>query len=87
MKRMMGRMCALVLLLSGGAALADADDAKWIAQCVRDNKNEGAKAEVVRQYCECMNNKMDSSETRSISQWEKANPKAMQDCERQAGWK
>lgn len=52
-----------------------------------NNRNEGAKAEVVRKYCECMNNKMDSNETRSVSQWEKANPGAMQDCERQAGWK
>jgi hypothetical protein len=30
---------------------------------------------------------MDSNETRSITQWEKANPGARKDCERQAGWK
>jgi hypothetical protein len=34
-----------------------------------------------------MNEKMDSKETRSITQWEKSNPAARQTCERQAGWK
>jgi hypothetical protein len=30
---------------------------------------------------------VDENETRSISVWEKANPKAMHDCEKQSGWK
>jgi hypothetical protein len=30
---------------------------------------------------------MSDSETRTISQWEKANPKAMAACEKEAGWK
>ena len=34
-----------------------------------------------------MNNKMSSNETRSITQWEKANPKASEACGREAGWK
>jgi hypothetical protein len=34
-----------------------------------------------------MNNKMSSNETRSITQWEKANPRAMEACATQAGWK
>jgi hypothetical protein len=34
-----------------------------------------------------MNNKMSDNETRSISQWEKANPKARAACDREAGWK
>jgi hypothetical protein len=87
MKLKVSAMCLFVSLLGSGVAMADADDTKWIAQCIKDNKNEGAKEEVVYKYCECMNNKMDSNETRSISQWEKANPKAMQDCEKKAGWK
>ena len=73
-----------------GVALAQsqsADDKKWVAQCIKDNKNEGAKPEVVHQYCVCMNDKMDETETRSISQWEKANPQAMKACEKEAGWK
>lgn len=74
-------------MLFSGAAFADADDRKWISQCIKDNKGEGATAEVVRKYCVCMNDKMDENETRSISVWEKANPKAMHDCEKQAGWK
>jgi hypothetical protein len=34
-----------------------------------------------------MNEKMDDNETRSITQWERANPAARRDCERQSGWR
>ena len=63
------------------------DDKKWIDKCVKDNKDEGAKASVVRAYCACMNEKMDDNETLSISAWEKKNPKAMKECEKKSGWK
>lgn len=80
-------LAVAALVVSGSAFSGSADDKKWIDQCINDNKKEGAKDEVVRKYCACMNDKMDENETRSISQWEKANPKAMKDCEKQAGWK
>jgi hypothetical protein len=84
-------LCALALaatMMFSGAALADkADDMKWIAQCLKDNKDEGVKEEVVFKYCKCMNDKMDENETRSITQWEKANPKAANECSKKAGWK
>ena len=64
-----------------------ADDTKWITECVSDNKDEGQSAPVVLAYCSCMNNKMSNNETRSITQWEKANPNAMNACSRQAGWR
>ena len=38
-------------------------------------------------YCTCMNNKMSNNETRSITQWEKANPRTMEACSKEAGWK
>jgi hypothetical protein len=62
------------------------DDLKWINQCIADNRG-AASAEVIRKYCQCMNDKMDDNETRSISQWEKANPKARAECDRVSGWK
>lgn len=66
----------------------NADDVKWINQCIDDNKGEpGGTPPVVRAYCMCMNEKMDNNETRSITQWEKANPGARQACEKTAGWK
>ena len=68
-------------------AYADADDMKWIAQCQKDNADAKVAPDVVTKYCTCMNNKMDSNETRSISQWEKANPTEMKACEAAAGWK
>jgi hypothetical protein len=80
-------MFVILTIATSGAAVAGSDDTKWIAQCIKDNKGEGAKEEVVYKYCECMNNKMDDNETRSISEWEKANPQAMKECERKAGWK
>ncbi len=63
------------------------DDTKWITACVSDNKDEGQTAPVVLAYCTCMNNKMSSSESRSITQWEKANPRTMEACSKEAGWK
>ena len=65
---------------------ATADDVKWINQCVKDNKGD-AKEEVVLKYCTCMNNKMDNSETQSITQWEKVHVAERRACDREAGWK
>lgn len=87
MKLKIGMACLLVSFLASSSAFADADDTKWIAKCIKDNKNEGAKEEVVYKYCECMNNKMDSNETQSISQWEKTHPQEMKACEKASGWK
>lgn len=88
MKLIITGLCAAITLISASTALAQsADDKKWVNQCIKDNKAEGATPEVVNKYCVCMNDKMDENETRSISQWEKANPGAMKDCEKQAGWK
>ena len=48
----------------------NADDMKWINQCIDDNKGEaGGTPQIVRAYCMCMNEKMDDNETRSITQW------------------
>jgi hypothetical protein len=65
-----------------------ADDFKWISECMADNKDEpGATDEKVRIYCVCMNNKMDNNETRTITEWEKINPRARASCDREAGWR
>ena len=76
-----------VILLLAGEAFADQYDTQWIAQCMEDNKIEGVSTDVVIKYCKCMNDKMSSDETLSITEWEKANPKAREDCSRKAGWK
>jgi hypothetical protein len=70
------------------AATETADDRKWIARCIADNKGEpGATPAIVQKYCTCMNNAMDDNETRTITQFERANPKIRIKCERAAGWK
>jgi hypothetical protein len=74
-------------MLTGAAAFADADDAKWVAQCVKDNQNEKAAVEVITKYCTCMNNKMSSNETQSISTWEKTHQTEMKACDKEAGWR
>ena len=63
------------------------DDVKWINECVLDNRNQGAKREVVLKYCTCMNNKMSSNETQSITQWEKTHVAERKACDAEAGWK
>lgn len=82
-------VASLVIISSSHSAFAqqNADDVKWIKECVEDNQDEGQSAPVILAYCTCMNNRMSSSETRSITQWEKSNPRAVEACARQAGWR
>jgi len=70
-----------------GPAAADADDKAWIAKCIKDNADQGQSADVVKSYCTCMNDKMSSSETESITTWEKTHKKEADECSAQAGWK
>jgi hypothetical protein len=87
------RYATLVVALIGcfiaskAVLAASPDDVKWINQCVKDNKDEGAKEEVVLKYCTCMNNKMSDNETQSITQWEKVHVAERRACDREAGWK
>lgn len=89
----MTRILALMLALGLVQAPAQAqpmtdDDVKWVNRCIADNRGEaGATPAIVRAYCVCMNEKMDDNETRSITEWEKANPASRRACEKQAGWK
>lgn len=87
MKYTAALMFSVFCVLAGNAAFADADDKKWIAQCIKDNADAKVTAEVVAKYCTCMNDKMDDNETQSITQWEKSHPKEEAECDRQAGWK
>lgn len=74
-------------LFASGAAIAGADDTKWVAKCVSDNSDAKVSVEVVSKYCTCMNNKMDDNETQSITQWEKTHQTEMKACEKESGWK
>lgn len=58
----------------------------WITQCMEDNKKEGQEVETVMIYCHCMNEAMSESETRSITEWEQANPDTAEACSEKAGW-
>jgi len=80
-------LAALGLAGASAPAYADADDVAWIKKCVSDNAREGATAEVVTAYCTCMNGKMSSNETLSITAWEKTHPAEMAACDKEAGWK
>ena len=70
-----------------GAARADSDDVKWIAQCLKDNQEAKVDASIIQKYCSCMNDKMSSNETQSITQWEKTHPAERKACDQVAGWK
>ena len=75
------------LIIGRAAVAATTDDVKWINQCVSDNKDEGAKKEVVLKYCTCMDNKMSNNETQSITQWEKTHVAERKACDAESGWK
>jgi hypothetical protein len=77
----------MAICMTNGARAAGGEDKKWIAQCISDNKNEGAKDSVVRIYCECMVDKMEDSETQTVTQWEKTHVKERKACDKEAGWK
>jgi hypothetical protein len=82
-------VCVIGSILISRAAIAqrmNADDLKWINQCIDDNKG-GAGAEIVRKYCICMNEKMSNNETKSITEWEKSHPAERAACDRESGWK
>jgi len=80
-------LVAAGLAAAGAPARANSDDAAWIKRCVSDNKGEGASPQVVAAYCSCMNGKMSSNETLSITAWEKTHPAERTACEKEAGWK
>ena len=70
-----------------GTARGDSDDIKWIAQCLKDNQAAKVDASVIQKYCACMNDKMSSNETQSITQWEKTHVTEREACDKEAGWK
>ena len=78
-------MAAFAVALMSGNAFAD-DNEKWINQCILDNTDQGQTSEVLKEYCTCMNGKMSVDETRSVTEWEKANVDEAVACENQAGW-
>ena len=67
-------------------AMAQSDDVKWINKCIADSAGIPGTMQQKTMYCSCMVAKMDEKETRSVTQWEKANPAAMKDCEKRSGW-
>jgi len=87
MKRFTIASLAAIFVLASSLAMAGPDDAKWIAKCIQDNKDANVPVEVITKYCTCMNEKMDESETQSITQWEKTHPNERAECDKVAGWK
>lgn len=86
MKRTIALIAMIGCVATPVSADPKADDSQWIGQCVIDNKDEGQTADVVTKYCTCMNNEMSEDETKSVSDWEKANPAVMEKCSKESGW-
>ena len=89
MKRHVALIAMLACFATPALAAGDkpSDDAKWIAACIADNKDEGQTEAIVVAYCTCMTGEMSDAETRSVTEWEKANPKVTEKCSKDAGWK
>jgi hypothetical protein len=77
----------LAVVTVGPARAQTVDDVNWINKCIADNKDEGQTRAVLVSYCTCMNNEMSSSETKSITEWEKTHKKEAEACSKKAGWK
>ena len=73
-------------LLVSASAMAQTADVRVVNQCVRDSAGYTVSEQVKIMYCTCMVGKMSNNETRSVTQFEQANPAARNDCARRAGW-
>jgi hypothetical protein len=82
----LGLIASIVASNAAFAQAMNADDVKWINQCIADNKG-GASEGIVRKYCICMNEKMSNNETKSITEWEKTHPVERAACDKESGWK
>ncbi len=87
MTKRIAALTIAALLTAGGAAFAGPDDAKWVARCIQDNKDEKVAIDVITKYCTCMNNKMDDNETKTITEWEKTHATERKQCDAESGWK
>ena len=79
-------IAAGTLIAGGASAQRQTDDVKWVNQCVQDSAGYNVSEQVKIMYCTCMVSKMSNNETRSVTQWERANPVARDDCAKRAGW-
>ncbi len=87
MKKVTALICASIVAMSTiTLAYAGEDDAKWVSKCISDNQSEGQSVETLTKYCTCMNNKMSSSETQSVTEWEKTHTQENEDCSKAANW-
>ena len=87
MKRILVALLVGMSILIAPCVYADKYEAEWIAKCIEDNKNANVSAEVITKYCTCMTRKMERSETRSVSEWEKTHPQERAECDKESGWK
>jgi hypothetical protein len=77
---------SFLCLVGVQTASANADDAAWIKRCVSDNSDQHQSDATIATYCSCMNEKMSSDETLSITAWEKSHPAEQEACSKEAGW-
>lgn len=75
-----------ILVAVGGSPAWAADRDARIKQCVTDNGDETQPPETISSYCSCMADKMPSSETSSITEWESKNSSEMDACAAGAHW-
>lgn len=87
MRNILFIIAIIASMAASSMAFAGSDDAKWVAKCISDNKDEKVSIEVITKYCTCMNNKMDDNETLSITAWEKTHPTERAACDKESGWK
>ena len=85
-----GISLAITIALASVAPLSPvhaADRDARIKQCVSDNKDEKQTPEAVSSYCSCMTDKMPSSETSSVTEWESSHQPEQDSCATGANWK
>jgi len=68
-------------------AFANVADEQRVAPCLDDNDDAGQTDKVLMSYCSCANEAMSSSDSQTITEWEKQNADDQEACSKAAGWK
>lgn len=84
MKLMLGAV-SLVLAMPF-TVMAQTPEVRLVNQCISDSAAYPVSDQIKTMYCSCMVAKMSDGETRSVTQFEKANPAIRNDCAKRAGW-
>ena len=88
---MIKTLCIVTALMAcvpfDSSSFAAAEDADWINRCVTDHRDGAETAEIIKNYCVCLNKKRDNNDTSSPRLWEREHLPESTVCCNEVNWK